>query len=304
MTLFPFGRTFFRVLAISVAGLVASCGAIQGYPPDPENSRAVLASLQRYFQPSQEDAYIQETDPIQRRQLRDIIVLSQVRAYDIEFNGFERSLYAAGNGMSTGSDLVLLVLNGLGATLGGAATKAALAAASTGIVGAQTAITKDLFYQKTLPALIAQMEANRSVVELRIFTGLTQEDAKYSLLLAYLDLQALKQAGGIPQAITNLTQQAADANDASQAKIQELRSLPYSHSNSSERIRSWLYSKDAQGKPVLNEANFASLQRWMNADTSDPVLRNIPVEQFASGDASGLEADRERALADPKLKIP
>jgi len=305
-TLYVFGRVFRRLLVISVAGVIASCSAIQGYPPDPENSSAVLASLQPYFQPSQADTYIKETDPAQRRQLRDIIVLSQVRAYDIEFNNFEKSLYSSGNGISTGSDLVLLVLNGLGATLGGVAVKAALAAASTGVVGAQSAISKDLYYQKTLPALLAQMEANRSAVELTIFTGLTQEDAKYSLLHAYLDLEALKQAGGIPQAITNITQQAANANDASQTKIQELRSLRFSNSTSSQRIREWLNSgkKDAQGKRGLNQANSDALQQWMDSDTTDPTLKNIPVEQLVDGDSPGLEADRQRALADPKLKIP
>jgi hypothetical protein len=305
-TAFVFGRLFRRLLVTGVAGVVASCSAIQGYPPDPGNSSVVLASLQPYFQPSQADTYIRTTDPTQRRQLRDIIVLSQVRAYDIEFNDFEKSLYTYGNGLTTGSDLVLLVLAGLGATLWGASTKAALAAASAGVVGAQAAINKDLYYQKTLPALLAQMEANRSAVELRIFTGLNEEDAKYSLLLAYLDLEALKQAGGIPQAITNITQQAANANDAAQTKIQELRSLPFSNSSSSKRIRNWLYSgaKDAQGKPGLNQANVDALQQWMNNDTTDPTLKNIAVGQLVNGDNSGLEADRQRALADPKLKIP
>jgi hypothetical protein len=296
-------RMFRLLLVIGFAGMVASCSAIQGYPPDPENTSAVLASLQPYFQPSQADTYIKETDPTRRQQLRDLIVLNQVRAYDIEFNNYEKSLYLSGNGISTGSDLVLLVLNGLGATLGGAATKAALAAASTGIVGAQTAITKDLYYQKTLPALLAQMEANRSAVELRIFTGLNQEDAKYSLLQAYLDLQALKQAGGIPPAITSIAQQAADANDASQAKIQELRSLPISHTESSARIQSWLFPKDAQGKPVLNQDHWDALQKWMSSDTTDTTLRSIPVQQLVrGGDSQSLEADRQRALAD--LKIP
>jgi hypothetical protein len=306
LTSYAFGRWFPLLLVLGIAGSITSCSAIQGYPSDPNDSSAVLASLQPYFQPSEMDTYIQETNSAQRQQLRDIIVLSQVRAYDIEFNNFEKSLYTSGNGISTGSDLVLLVLNGLGATLGGAATKAALAAASTGIIGAQTAISKDLYYQKTLPALLAQMEANRSAVELRIFTGLSQDDTKYSLLRAYLDLDALQQAGGIPQAITNITQQAANANDASQARIQELRSLGFSSSNSSARIRKWLYSgpKDSKGKPGLDQTNFDALQHWMNEDTTDPVLKNIPVEQFVDGNDPGLEADRQRALADAKLKIP
>jgi hypothetical protein len=303
-------RVVYRALVFfGVITVLASCSAIQGYPHDPGNTRAVLKSLQPYFSASSEDAYLKEQDPTKRRTLRDVIVLSRVHAYDIEFDSFEKSLFTSGSGLSTGSDLTVLVLNGLGATIGGVTTKAALSAASAGIIGAQASINKDLFFQKTIPALLAQIEANRAKVELTIFAGLTQEDGKYPLLRADLDLEALKKAGGIPRAITDITQQAANATDAAQAKIQALRSLQISTSTSSQRIRNWLYpdgkEKDAQGKfvdPI--KANYEALQQWMNSDTTDPTLKSIPVEVFIEGGDAGLEADRLRALVDQKLKIP
>jgi hypothetical protein len=43
-------------------------------------------------------------------------------------------------------------------------------------VGAQAAINRDLYYQRTLPALLAQMEANRAKVELTIMNGLAKSD--------------------------------------------------------------------------------------------------------------------------------
>ena len=72
-----------------------------------------------------------------------------------------------------------LVLSGLGATTGGAATKAALAAASAGVIGAQGVISKDLYYQRTVPALLAQMEANRARATLVILQGIQKSESDY-----------------------------------------------------------------------------------------------------------------------------
>ena len=297
------------LVLVGAVAILASCSAIQGYPHDPGNTSAVLASLQPYFDPSSENDYFKETDPTKRRQLRDMIVLSRVHAYDIEYDIFEKSLFSSGSSFSTGSDLTVLILSGLGATVGSATTKAALSAASAGVIGAQATISKDLYFQKTLPALLAQIEANRTKVELTIFSNLTQDDSKYSLLRANLDLEALKKAGGIPGAITEITQQAANATEKAQASIQSLRSLSISTSSSSQRIRNWLYpdgkAKDAKGKLVDPiKANLDALQQWMNSDATDPNLKSIPVEVLVEGGDPSLEADRQRVLADQKLKIP
>ena len=293
----------------SAIALLASCSAIQGYPHDPGNSSAVLKSLQPYFEQSTEDAYFKEADSIKRRQLRDTIVLSRVRAYDLEYDNFEESLFASGSSFSIASDLTVLVLTGLGATIGEATTKAALSAASAGIIGAQATISKDLYFQKTLPALLAQMEANRTKAELVIFSGLTQDDDRYPLLRANLDLDALKKAGAIPAAITGITQQAADSTTASQALIQSLRSSGMSSTSSSLRIRNWLYpggkDHDAQGKLLpVDKTKFDALQKWMHSDKIDPTLGSLPPEVFIDSNAPGLEIARQRALADKTLNIP
>lgn len=301
-----FFRTAVCLMAGATLSLLSSCSAVQGYPNDPENRRAVLATLQPYFSATEEERYANETDATRRRQLRDQIVLNRVRAYDLQFAKFEESLYGSGSAITTGGDLIVLILSGLGATIAGSATKAALAAASAGIVGAQATLNKDLYYQRTLPALMAQMEANRATVELAIFFGLTQDDNKYSLPRADLDLEALQQAGSIPRAVTSITQQAANANDAAQSKINALRVLTFSRTETSKRIRDWLYPHgqvDASGNPVAPDpTNFAKLQAWMNNDSIDPRLKNIPEDSLIDGSDSRMESDRTRAIAD--LKIP
>jgi hypothetical protein len=199
--------------------LLAGCAPILGYPNDPENTDATLAALAPYFNGTQEAQYAALSDPAQRAAKRNEIVLARVRGYDIEFNDFERRLYGDGSSVSLGSDLVGLILGGLTATTGNAATKSALGAASAGVIGAKTAIDKDLYYQKTIPALLAQMEADRLKALAPITAGLKQSDADYPLMQAYIDLDAYKTAGSIPTAINAVNQSAGNAKDEAQAVI-------------------------------------------------------------------------------------
>ena len=77
------------ILAAALAAAAASCSTFQGYPPDPEDTSVTLDALKAYFDPAKEAAYSSETNADKRQQLRDTIVLSRVRAYDIEFDRFE-----------------------------------------------------------------------------------------------------------------------------------------------------------------------------------------------------------------------
>lgn len=306
--MFERSMRYVRVIAGLAFGLILNgCAAIEGYPPDPENTTTTLTSLQGFFDPKWETQYNAESDPAKRQTLRDTVVLSRMRAYDLEFDDFERTLYKGGTGLPTAADLIVLILNGLGATTGVAATKAALAAASAGLVGAGGVVNKDLFYQKTLPALLAQMEANRTNVRKTIFTGLATPDAKYSLLMADLDLDSLKNAGSVPNAITNITKNAGQEQKQAQTDIDKIRSGTVSTTSSTKRIVSWLYPNgaeaDAQGNPAQPiNANLTALLKWMAADKTDPTLANIPYEVLVDEQNDNLEADRVRAIA--ALHIP
>ena len=211
------------LLAVTSASILASCAPVVGYPNDPENTDQTLVLLQPYFNGAAEADYLKETDANKRAVARNQIILARMRAYDIEFADFERRLYGDGNVVGLGGDLVGLVLTGLIATTGNTATKSALGAASAGVIGASAAINKDLYYQKTIPALLAQMEADRLKALEPITKGMTQPDANYPLMQAYIDLDAYKIAGSIPAAINAVNQSAGNAKDAAQQIIMNER---------------------------------------------------------------------------------
>ena len=71
------------------------------------------------------------------------------------------------------------------------------------------------------------IRANRLKAKLPIAQGLTQPDSKYSLLKAYIDLDAYKDAGSMPAAISSITQSAANDKQLAQNNITFVRSANY-----------------------------------------------------------------------------
>jgi hypothetical protein len=271
----------FAVLAC--CGLLVACSPIRGYPADPEDTDATLVALAAYFNGTQEQIYFGLPEPA-RTLKRNEIIFARIRAYDIEFSNFERRLYGEGNEVTLGSDLVGLVLAGLTATTGNAATKAALGAASAGVIGAKAAIDKDLYYQKTIPALLAQMEADRLKAVLPITAGMKLPDTDYPLAQAFLDLGVYKNAGSIPAAINAINKDAGNAKDA----LQALRSTPFLEDTSSQRLRTFIWPSGIANPP--DQTNLGRLRQWMSAHK----LAGVPVAVFLN---SAALADQRRLAA-------
>jgi hypothetical protein len=253
-------QTILGCLICVVLAVVAGCAPVRGYPDDPENTDATLATLtSQYFSDgTREQAYFKTSaaDTVARTQLRDEIILGRMRAYDIEFADFEKKLYGDGNGLTLGSDLVGLILAGLTATTGNAATKSALGAASAGVIGAKAAVDKDLYYQKTIPAMLAQMEADRLKALATITAGMKLPDTGYSLMQAYIDLDAYKTAGSIPAAINVFNKDAGQAKDVAQAIVMGERASAQAQLISIVTVQSQL-------KTLTTDAQILALMKQM-----------------------------------------
>jgi len=143
--------------------------------------------------------------------VRDRIVRHRLHGYDFEYSEFKRALASQGNVASVGGGLAVLTLSGIAATTGHLATAGALAVSSAGIVGAQGLINKELYFQKTLPALVVQMDAARGKTIASILTGLGRPDSHYSLVHANADLARRKDAGSIESAIGSMNEEANSA---------------------------------------------------------------------------------------------
>ncbi len=182
---------------LSLLLYLAACAPLSGYAENPEDTDVVIETLMPYFSGEYEKTYyaFSPGDP-GRLALRNTIIINRMRVYEINFLRFKKSLWGDANAIAAGGDLLVLALTGLAATTGNAGTKSALAAASAGIVGAQGAINKDIYYQRTLPAVLSQIQANRDRAKAILIQGLSLTDSEYPLTRAGLDLAHRIHDGG------------------------------------------------------------------------------------------------------------
>jgi hypothetical protein len=211
--------------------LLSACEALSGYPASVQDDAAVINADQPYFSPNVrsigESPLDSDRGGLTQRQYRDMVVYRQLEAIDLRYFEFEAALTSTYNTLDVAADLAVLVLSGFGATTGGAATKAALAAASAGIVGAKTVVQTDVFYQKTLPALIVQMRASRQTALATIKSGLATDVSMYSIDQALNDVKAYYVGGTLPSAISQVTAQAGATLDAANKKLDLVRDAAF-----------------------------------------------------------------------------
>ena len=318
--LFMLRTALLAPLAVA-ALLLGGCETMEGYPTDPAPSNELETLRSVYFPSAQAcpdkttatdslecQYYDKDKSAAERQALRDKIVYGRMHVYDVEFSLFVRAVSANNNYLSVGSDLTALAFGGLAATTGDAATKSALAAVSSGVLAANGAVNKDLFYQKTIPAMVAQMEADRTKAEAGILQGLGRTDAEYPLARAQLDLDALNDAGSLNAAVVTITHDAGNAKAVAQSLIDLNRKTPYTESTEGNRIAVWLHPtatqtaadgtlEDSTGKRApLDTGNRDKLVKWLN----DNSLDGLPWEKLI--DSPYLDVLRKNVVAD--LKIP
>jgi hypothetical protein len=289
-----------KVILVCLVSSATACGAIRGYPENPEDNDAAIGKLSA----SAEAARMQYEEAVNtqvRTALRNRIAYAKLQIQEILFTNFQSQLWSDNNIFNTGGDLVLLILSGLGATTGDATTKAALSAASAGIVGARGVISKDIFYQRTLTAILAQMSANRDRVKAVILDNLNKkDDVTYPIAAAEMDLQVLQRASGIANAVQNITQVAVTQKELAAEEVNAARQGIFSSAKTSMRIRAWVgFGVD----PITgirytpNPENLARLQKWV-----DDHVGGLPVAQLLDDTQLNMEKFREQAISD--LNIP
>jgi hypothetical protein len=170
------------------------------------------------------------SDPTQRSgmtpvQWRDPVIAARIEIIDQYFFAFKAALNAQTTTLDLGVDLLSLGLAGA-ASVAGTGTAQALAAANTGVIGTGTAFNKEALYQKTLPAIFAQMEADRTTVLVRIRSSQALADpTKYPLSTALTDLSAYERAGTLEGAVQSLTAAATDTANTNKQTIAQLTGL-------------------------------------------------------------------------------
>ena len=141
------------------------------------------------------------------RQWRDTVVITYMAAADASYHQFRMDLSREMRGANFGLEASTLILSSAG-TVASQGTANVLAAAVSALTGARASLAREVYFERTIPALGAGMEVARLEVATRILTNLNKPETEYPLEVGILDALAYGRAPSIDQAIQLVTSQA------------------------------------------------------------------------------------------------
>jgi hypothetical protein len=273
------------ITAVAVI-LLSGCASLTGYPQRSPTADYVLPST------ISDAAYYTEPDPGRQGQLRNELIFTRLRTINEQYDAFTKALNVQVNALSLGSDIALVSLGAVGTLVKSAATKTALAAATTIVAGTSTAVDKDLFYKNTIPAVIAEMDSDRAKVLVTLYTGLKESVSDYPLSAAEDALDDYRRAGSIPSAISKLTTAAENASASSKAQAAAALVGTYSYDDSGKLLQGFGWPSGAK-----NEDNQKKIRAEM---TNEGVDTGVSVTSFVY--MSQYRDQRAKVVSDLKLK--
>ena len=246
------------VLMPLVVGLIG-CVGVRGFPQPPRTSTAAPPDPDYLLGQEALKRYGEEEDVATKKILRNEIIDARMEEIDLKFGDFERELFKQDVGFGIGTDWVVLGLTATAAVVGGADTKAALAAAAAAVVGAQAAFDKRALFDKTLPVLMAQMVAQRETIRTSIRTSEELPVESYSLYSGLSDLQRFEFAGSIPGSLQSIAEDAGQKTKTAADDLKNLRQGKYLKSNDGDLLEKY-WKPDGK---TIDATNEAKLKDWM-----------------------------------------
>ncbi|MEI6417809.1 MAG: hypothetical protein WCO82_01940 [Sphingomonadales bacterium] len=204
--------------AMAAPLLLAGCASFDGQPPavvQPVTARQIVA---KYPVDTVLAEFYGTSVPADKKAYRDKIIGIYMMAIDAEFLEFRRHLSRQAKSSNFGLDLGVLALSG-GASFAGERTANILSAGAAGLTGVRGSISKQLFFEQALPAMLGNIDAQRTLVRAQIIQRMQQDADAYPLPIAISDLTRYEEAGSVDKAVQKA---AADAGENQKAADQTL----------------------------------------------------------------------------------
>jgi hypothetical protein len=283
------------VAVCAVGILLTACQSIRGFPEPPyvAPSSVEAPAVGYQLSPSAIVAYNKETDATKKKMLRNEIIDARMAELDDKFADYERALYREGVGVGVGTDWTLLALTAASTISTVTSTKTTLSALATATSGGASAFDKRVLFDKTLPALLAQMVAGRESARASIRASEQLPVAEFTWSAAESALNEFAFAGSIPGAIAGIAQDAGKKTADAKQDIKDLTKASFARTSTSTLLLNFW-------KPggTVNATNEASLKAWLstNGFTSDPGSITMFIYD------SGKEDSRAAAVKDLHLQ--
>lgn len=203
-------RTLLVTMLVSVLLLSTACTMLRhgGSPPPSFNIQDDLKALQDEYGSAVAIKNVYQNGPTADK--RDRMIAGRLVMMNLQYLQFIKSLNAEKQFIDTATEILVLSLNLSAASVSGETVKTILSAVSAGVVGSKIAIDKNFYYEKTMPALVASMNAQRKLMLTPILQGLGESLDVYPVEKAVTDLEAYYQAGTLIGAINAIQATAAE----------------------------------------------------------------------------------------------
>jgi hypothetical protein len=211
-------------LALATALGLSACASFDGVPEPvlPVSTAVNLATTGEYGPQRAMWHATSDEDDDAKRLYRDAFIAIHLAAIDARYMQFRTDLSRQMKASNFGLDLGVLALTSAGSL---AAERAAniLSAGAASLTGARAALSKEVYFEKALPALIASMDARRLTEKARIIDKMrTKSVVDYTIPEALVDLAAYQQAASLDGAIEQVTTSAAAEKHEAERKYANL----------------------------------------------------------------------------------
>ncbi len=270
--------------------LLSGCVSFSSYPKPTTDTKSELTALAPWLSADVLTAYAAKSGA-DKRAYRDDVLNARIRAVNLRFTEFVQRLDEDRRRLNVGTDWTVIALNGTASLVTPNSTKSILSAISGGVVGAKGSVDKNLFFDKTMPVLIAQMEANRRDVLVKIRTGMNQDTDHYPLTNGLIDVEDYYTAGSLNGAITAIGASSGDTIKQADQKLKQAAESDYVEDDAGKLLLNFW-----RPKGVVNKDNEAALNAWLKKNNLEGEI----IPYFIQ--AADYSTQREKAAKDLNLK--
>jgi PBP1b-binding outer membrane lipoprotein LpoB len=259
------------ITVLCVMLLLSGCATMASAPKRSGDVNAELKALKPYFSADVIATYNGKGDG--QKKYRDEVVFARIRAIDLNYTQFINDISREDKGMNIGTDTAVLLLDAAGALSKISSTQAIFAQSSGVLTGVKASIDKNAYYDKTLYALISQMQASRQAALFTLYNGLETGVDQYPLLKALIDVESYYQAGTILGAVTAITKSSGEQKAIADKEIIEIKKGQHVKDNAGTTI---LHFWMPNGKKI-NTINEQTIKDWMKKNGLDTKVISIPL---------------------------
>ena len=200
----------------AIVSLLAGCATMRyGGAPEPSfNINDDIKELSLHFEGSTSitNFYANPSE-----QARNEFIVGRITLVNLRYLKFIRSLTSERQLLDAATAISIMGLGLAGSMVPLAQTTKILAAVSAGVAGTKEVIDKNYYFEKTIPALVAQMNANRQIALAPLLAGSQKSLKDYPFATAVVDLNNYYSAGTFTGAIEAI-QATASATEQKQKK--------------------------------------------------------------------------------------